>query len=79
MDFNLTEEHRMAQQMVRDFAHKEVIPVIKEWDRKQEMAPFILPRMAELGIMGINIPVKYGGQGFVVSLMRSSPNAGNLL
>ncbi len=64
MDFNLTEEHRMAQKMVRDFTHKEVIPVIKEWDRKQEMAPFILPRMAELGILGINIPVRYGGQGF---------------
>ncbi|MDH5607202.1 MAG: acyl-CoA dehydrogenase family protein [Anaerolineae bacterium] len=64
MDFNLSEEHKMAQQMVRDFTHKEVIPVIKEWDRKQEMAPFILPRMAELGILGINIPVKYGGQGF---------------
>lgn len=64
MDFNLTEEHKMAQQMVKDFTHKEVIPVIKEWDRKQEMAPFILPRMAELGILGINLPVRYGGQGF---------------
>jgi alkylation response protein AidB-like acyl-CoA dehydrogenase len=64
MDFQLSEEHRMAQKMVRDFAQSEVIPVIKEWDRKQEMAPFILPRMAELGILGINIPVHYGGQGF---------------
>lgn len=64
MDFNLTEEHRMAQKMVRDFTHKEVIPIIKEWDQKQEMAPFILPRMAELGILGINVPVRYGGQGF---------------
>lgn len=64
MDFQLSEEHRMVQNMVRDFAQKEVIPVIKEWDRKQEMAPFILPRMAELGILGINIPVRYGGQGF---------------
>lgn len=64
MDFHLSEEHRMVQKMVRDFAESEVIPVIKEWDRKQEMAPFILPRMAELGILGINIPVRYGGQGF---------------
>ena len=64
MDFNLTEEHRMAQKMVRDFTHKEVIPEIGDWDRKQEMAPHILPRMAELGILGINIPVRYGGQGF---------------
>ena len=64
MDFQLSEEHLMAQKMVRDFTHKEVIPIIGEWDRKQEMAPHILPRMAELGILGINIPVRYGGQGF---------------
>ena len=42
--------------MVRDFAEKEVIPAIGEWDRKQEMNPAMLPRMGELGILGINIP-----------------------
>jgi len=63
MDFQLTEEHQMVQKMVHDFTQKEVIPTIAEWDRKQEMNPEILPRMAELGILGINIPVKYGGQG----------------
>jgi glutaryl-CoA dehydrogenase (non-decarboxylating) len=63
MDFALTEEHRMAQQMVRNFAQKEVAPVIKEYDRKQEPAPFVLQRMGELGILGICLPVKYGGQG----------------
>jgi alkylation response protein AidB-like acyl-CoA dehydrogenase len=40
-----------------------VAPIIKEYDRKQEMAPFILPRMGELGILGVCLPVKYGGQG----------------
>lgn len=64
MDFLLTDEQKQAQKMVRDFAHKEVIPVIGEWDRKQQMNPAFLPRMAELGIMGISIPVRYGGQGF---------------
>jgi len=64
MDFALTEEHLQAQKMVRDFAAKEVIPVIGEWDRKQQMNPEFLPRMAELGILGICIPVRYGGQGF---------------
>lgn len=63
MNFGLTEEHHMVQKMVRDFAQKEVAPVIKEYDRKQEMAPFVLSRMADLGILGICIPVKYGGQG----------------
>jgi glutaryl-CoA dehydrogenase (non-decarboxylating) len=63
MDFSLTEDHRMVQQMVRAFARKEVAPIIREWDRKQEMAPFVLPKMGELGVMGICIPVAYGGQG----------------
>jgi alkylation response protein AidB-like acyl-CoA dehydrogenase len=63
MDFALTDEHRMVQHMVRDFAQKEVAPVIKEYDRKGEMASQVLPRMGELGILGICIPVKYGGQG----------------
>jgi alkylation response protein AidB-like acyl-CoA dehydrogenase len=64
MDFSLSEEHRAAQQMVRDFVDKEVIPDIGEWDRKQAMNPATLPRMGALGILGINIPVRYGGQGF---------------
>jgi alkylation response protein AidB-like acyl-CoA dehydrogenase len=64
MDFSLNEEHQQARKMVRDFTHKEVIPTIGEWDRRQEMNPATLPRMAELGILGICIPVRYGGQGF---------------
>ena len=54
----------MVQKMVRDFAQKEVYPTIKEYDRKQEMNPAVLPRMGDLGILGICIPVRYGGQGF---------------
>jgi alkylation response protein AidB-like acyl-CoA dehydrogenase len=63
MDFALNDEHRMVQQMVRDFAQKEVAPTIKEYDRIHDMAPHVLPRMGELGILGICIPVRYGGQG----------------
>src|SRR5512139_934780 len=63
MDFTLTAEQRMAQAMVREFAQNEVAPIIKEYDRRQEVAPFILPRMKELGILGICLPVRYGGQG----------------
>jgi len=64
VDFTLTEEQRRARDMVRSFAQNEIYPTIKEWDRRQEMNPDVLPRMAELGILGINIPVRYGGQGF---------------
>ncbi len=63
MDFSLTPEHEMVVRMVRDFAEKEVAPYIKEYDRAHK--PFIraIERMAELGILGICIPVRYGGQG----------------
>jgi glutaryl-CoA dehydrogenase (non-decarboxylating) len=64
MDFTLTEEQRMVQKMVRDFCEKEVAPIIKDADRTQTMHPTILPRMGELGILGICLPEKYGGQGF---------------
>ena len=64
MDFALNDEQKQAQKMVRDYAAKEVIPTIGEWDRKQELNPATLPRMGELGILGISIPVRYGGQGF---------------
>lgn len=64
LDFSLTDEQLGAALMVKTFVDHEVYPTIKEFDRKQEMNPAVLPRMAELGILGINIPVRYGGQGF---------------
>jgi glutaryl-CoA dehydrogenase (non-decarboxylating) len=63
MDLALSEEQLLAQKTVRDFAHKEVSPVIKEFDRKQEPIGWVFNRMGELGILGLPFPVKYGGQG----------------
>jgi glutaryl-CoA dehydrogenase (non-decarboxylating) len=63
MDFALTEEHQMVRKMVRDFAEKEIAPKIKELDRKHEYDRGIMTRMGQQGILGICIPVKYGGAG----------------
>ena len=63
MDFSLTDEHRMIANMVGDFAKTEIAPIIKEYDRRQETIPIMLSRMGDLGILGICLPVKYGGQG----------------
>lgn len=63
MDFSLSEEHYMIQKMVREFVQTEIKPIIREYDRRQEMAPFVLSRMGELGLLGICIPMRYGGQG----------------
>jgi glutaryl-CoA dehydrogenase (non-decarboxylating) len=64
MDLTLSAEHMMVQKMVRDYCEKEVRPIIKEADRSQSMPASILPRMGELGILGICIPARYSGQGF---------------
>ena len=63
MDFSLSPEQRMTQKTVRDFSQKEVAPVIKDFDRKQEPIPWLLKRMGELGILGLPFPIRYGGQG----------------
>lgn len=63
MDFALNEEHQMVQKMVRDFAEREIAPTIKENDRNHTFDPSILPKMAAQGILGICIPVRYGGAG----------------
>src|SRR5216684_4268085 len=64
MDLTLSAEHQMVQKMVRDYCDKEVRPIIKDADRNQTMPANILPRMGALGILGICIPARYGGQGF---------------
>ncbi|MER3513368.1 MAG: butyryl-CoA dehydrogenase [Chloroflexota bacterium] len=63
MDFSLSEEHERVRQMVRDWAEREVRPVIKEHDRKHQHIPWVFKRMGELGLLGICIPVRYGGAG----------------
>ncbi|MGB9591845.1 MAG: acyl-CoA dehydrogenase family protein, partial [Candidatus Kryptoniota bacterium] len=63
MDFALTAEQQMTVHLVREFAQREVAPIIQDADRQQQMPTFILERMGELGILGICFPVRYGGQG----------------
>ncbi|MCL4825657.1 MAG: acyl-CoA dehydrogenase family protein, partial [Anaerolineales bacterium] len=63
MDFSLSPEHEMTRKMARDFAQKEIAPIVKEYDRRQEPIPFALARMGELGLLGVSIPVRYGGAG----------------
>lgn len=60
MDLRLTEEHKMMQQMVRDFAETEIAP----WVPRMEAGEFpreILTKMGELGLMGMTVPEEYGG------------------
>jgi len=55
------EEHKMIQNMVCDFAKSEIRPLAKELDKNGSFPRRIVEKMGQLGLMGINIPAKYGG------------------
>jgi glutaryl-CoA dehydrogenase (non-decarboxylating) len=63
MNFDLTEEQKQVQSMVREFAARDVAPYIQEWDAKTEFHREVLDKMGELGILGLPIPEQYGGLG----------------
>ena len=63
MDFGLTEEQRMVQEMARNFAEKEIAPFIEEDEENHHYRREILTKMGELGLLGWSIPEEYGGNG----------------
>jgi glutaryl-CoA dehydrogenase (non-decarboxylating) len=63
MDFDLTDDHRLLQDTVREWAGREVAPRIRDLDREHHFDPAILPQMAKLGLLGVSVPEAYGGAG----------------
>ncbi len=63
MDLQLTAEHKMIQDMARDFAQKEIAPIAAEIDETASFPTKTVRKMGELGFMGIEIPEEYGGTG----------------
>jgi alkylation response protein AidB-like acyl-CoA dehydrogenase len=63
MDFRLTDEQELLRKSVREFAEREIRPHVMEWDEAQHFPMSLLPRLADLGLTGIQIPEPYGGGG----------------
>ncbi|SFF93234.1 glutaryl-CoA dehydrogenase (non-decarboxylating) [Halobacillus alkaliphilus] len=63
MDFDFSEEQVMLRKTVRGFVDKEIMPYIGEWDAKGKFDSNLLKKLADLGLMGVCIPEKYGGSG----------------
>jgi len=63
MDFQLTEEQKMFQAMVRDFATNEVKPLAAQIDKEEKCPVEIIKKAADLGLFGITIAEEYGGSG----------------
>ncbi len=77
MNFDLTDEQKMIQEMARKFAEREIKPVAAELDRTHAHPADICQKMGELGLMGVAIPDQYGGAGmdyvsYVLSLIEIS-------
>jgi hypothetical protein len=63
VNFSLTEEQRLLRKSVREFAESELRPHVMEWDQAQHFPLELLPKLASLGLMGIQFPESYGGAG----------------
>ena len=63
MDFRPTEQHEILRRTVREFAEGEIRPNVLAWDEAQHFPDELVPRLAEQGLMGIQIPEAYGGAG----------------
>ena len=63
MDFALDDMHEMVRETAYNFSRREVIPIIKEHDRSHTFPREIIPKMGELGFLGVCLPVRYGGAG----------------
>ena len=63
MEFGLSKDHLLAQQLYRSFAEKEVKPLAQELDEEERFPYETVEKMAKCGMMGIPVPKQYGGQG----------------
>jgi alkylation response protein AidB-like acyl-CoA dehydrogenase len=63
VDFGLTEEQEQLRRTVREFAEGEIAPHVMEWDEASHFPSEILPKLAEMGLLGVVFPDQYGGAG----------------
>ena len=63
MEFSLTEEQQHLRRTVREFAEGEIAPHVMEWDETSEFPLELIPKLAEMGFLGVIFPEKYGGAG----------------
>ncbi|MPZ16509.1 MAG: acyl-CoA dehydrogenase [Luteitalea sp.] len=63
MDFRLSDEQQLLRRSVRELGEAEIRPHVMVWDEAQAFPPALFGRLAELGLLGIQIPEDYGGAG----------------
>lgn len=84
MQYELNEDQQQVKMSVREFAEAEIAPHMHEWDEAQHFPTELVPKLAELGLMGIIFPEEYGGAGMgyveyatiIEELARVDPSIG---
>jgi short-chain 2-methylacyl-CoA dehydrogenase len=59
--FELSDDHELFRKVMRDFAEHEVAPHIAQWDRDHHFPVHLIPKLGELGVLGLGVPEQYGG------------------
>jgi len=72
MNFELTQDHKVLQDSVRDFVNKEIKPIAAKIDEDHAIPDDLVRKMAEMGFLGSYLPEKYGEQALICSPMSSS-------
>ncbi len=63
MEFEPSEHHSLLRKSVREFARAEIAPHAQSWDKEERFPLELVPKLAEMGLLGIRIPQEYGGSG----------------
>jgi len=63
VDFSFTDEQNQLRRSVREFAEGEILPHVMEWDEASRFPSEIVPKLGEMGLLGVIFPEEYGGAG----------------
>jgi len=63
VDFSFTDEQNQLRRSVREFAEGEILPHVMEWDEAPRFPSEIMPKLGEMGLLGVIFPEEYGGAG----------------
>jgi alkylation response protein AidB-like acyl-CoA dehydrogenase len=63
VDFSFSDEQKQLRKTVREFAQAEIAPHVMEWDETSQFPAELIPKLAEMGLMGVIFPEEYGGAG----------------
>jgi alkylation response protein AidB-like acyl-CoA dehydrogenase len=63
VDFQLSDEQNQLKKSLREFAEREMLPYVMQWDEEGQFPGSVIKELGKMGVMGVIFPVEYGGAG----------------